>query len=110
MAARLLFEESLPDGKTAQLFGDDVGDNEIWIDGAWGLTVVGGICKINLYTIAPEANSEFERREVCARLTMSPILMVQLRDLLSGNIKLLEERGIITIGDSGENSPEQEEC
>ena len=35
MTARKIFEIKLPDGKEAHLYGKDIGDPEIHIDGAW---------------------------------------------------------------------------
>lgn len=98
MASRKVFEMELPDGKTAILYGNDAGDNEIFIDGMWGLTYSSaGICKIHLYTTAPEANDRVERREVVTRLTMAALTLFAVRDFLIDNCKQLEERGFVQV-------------
>lgn len=98
MTERLIFESRLDDDRTARLFGKEAGDTEIHVDGAWGLTYTGGgTCKINLYTVAPNEDSEIERREMVARVTMTTQTMFALKDYLDKNCKILLERGLVDV-------------
>ena len=95
MSPRKIFETELPDGGKAHLYGSEAGDQEIHIDGAWGFTFASGACKINLYTIAPTAEKNLERREVVARITMVVPTLFALRDYLDRQCKMLEKDGIV---------------
>jgi len=81
--------------QTVELFGKESGDLEIHIDGAWGFTYVSGACKINLYTVAPTSEENYERREVVARVSMVPPVFFAMRDFLDQQCKRLEEKGFI---------------
>jgi hypothetical protein len=73
------------------------GDQEIHIDGAWGLTYTAGTCKINWYTVAPVSDDQIERREVAVRITMGAPTLFALRGLLETQSKSLEERGVVML-------------
>ena len=94
MSSRKIFSE-LEGDRRIELFGKESGDLEIHMDGAWGFTFVGGACKINLYTVAPTAEENYERREVVARITMLPPTLFAMKDYLDQQCKRLQERGII---------------
>ena len=94
MSSRRIFSMSEGD-KNIELYGKESGDLEIHIDGAWGFTYVGGACKINLYTVAPTSEENYERRDVVARITMLPPVLYAMRDYLDQQFKRLEERGIV---------------
>jgi len=91
MTTRKIFETTLPDGKKTELYGKGTGDQEIHIDGAWGLMISSGNCKINLYTLVPTEDHDVERREVAARITMSIPTLFALRDFFDAQVKFLQE-------------------
>lgn len=95
MTVRRIFETQLDDGKTALLIGKESGDTEIHVDGAWGMTFAGGICKISLFSVAPEEDPNIERREVAARLTMSAQTLFAFKEFFDRQCKTLLEQGII---------------
>ena len=99
MSSRKIFSVLEGEQRT-ELFGRESGDLEIHMDGAWGFTYVNGACKINLYTVAPTLEKNYERREVVARLTMFPPMLFAMRDYLDQQCKRLEEKGVLL-------SPEQ---
>lgn len=94
MTVRKIFTTTMPDGRQAELYGKEVGDLEIYVDGAWGITASPTGVKINFFTVTPteEAN---ERREVVARLVMSLNVFFQLREFLDIQCKKLEEGGMV---------------
>lgn len=92
MTMRKLFTTDLPDGKKAHLYEKEGGDQEIYIDGAWGFTFTQGACKLNLYTVVPTAEQGIERREVAARITMFAPTFFALRDFLIRQCEFLEEQ------------------
>ena len=94
MSSRRIFSRQEGDQKI-ELYGKESGDLEIHIDGAWGFTFVGGACKINLYTVAPSSEENYERREVVARITMFPPVLFAMRTYLDQQCKRLEEGGMI---------------
>ncbi len=94
MSSRKIFSAQEGDLKM-ELYGKESGDLEIHIDGAWGLTYAGGACKINLYTIAPTTEDNYERREVVARITMLPQVLFALKSYLDRQCKRLLEMGIV---------------
>lgn len=96
MSSRRIFSE-LDGERKIELFGKESGDLEIHMDGAWGFTYVNGACKINLYTVAPTSEENYERREVVARITMLPSMLLAMRDYLDQQCKRLEERGLVSL-------------
>lgn len=94
MSSRKIFSV-LEGEQRIELFGRESGDLEIHMDGAWGFTYVNGACKINLYTVAPTSEENYERREVVARITMPPPMLFAMRDYLDQQCKRLEEKGIV---------------
>ena len=90
MSARKIFDLK-DDERTLQLYGDEAGDPEIYIDGAWGFMATHGICKVTTYTIAPTEEPNFERREVAVRLTMTLPVLFALRDFLNMQCKKIED-------------------
>ena len=105
---RIIFEKDDGDGRTIKLYGKDTGDLEIFVDGAWGLTFINGVCKLNLFTVAPDAEGEPERREVAARISMALPTFFSLRDLLVSQCEDLEQRfGLRTESTEAELKPEE---
>lgn len=90
MSAHKIFESKDGD-RTIHLYGDEAGDPEIYIDGAWGFMAAQGMCKITTYTTAPTEEPNFERREVAARLTMTLPVLYALRDFLNKQCKRLDD-------------------
>ncbi|MGR3342618.1 MAG: hypothetical protein ACU0DI_05230 [Paracoccaceae bacterium] len=82
MSERLILERTEPNGLQIKLYGKDEGDEEIYIDGAWGMLTSGVTAKINLYKVAMSFDEGVERREVVARLVMPIPTMLSLRDYL----------------------------
>jgi hypothetical protein len=95
MTVRKIFESVEDDSKRAELFGKEVGDPEIHVDGAWGLTYVNGICKLNFYTVTSNTDENIERREVAVRISMILPTFVALRDLLIKQCDTLAEKGVL---------------
>jgi len=92
--SRVIFERE-EDGRQVRLIGSADGDQELYIDGAWGLTVTsGGICKINLFTVAPETDGS-ERREVVARLAMPVRTLFALKDFIAAQCDRLIQEGVV---------------
>ena len=96
MTVRRIFASKISDTEEAHLYGKEAGDQEIHIDGAWGLTYIRGICKINLYTIVPTAEEGVERREVAARITMVVPTLLAMRQFFNELCDTLEEKGLVT--------------
>lgn len=92
MTVRKIFETKEESGRIVELYGNETGDPEIYIDGAWGFTYVNGVCKITTYTVVPTAEPNHERREVAARIIMSLPVIFALKDYLIGQCKRLEEQ------------------
>lgn len=94
MSSRRIF--SMTEGeRKIELFGKESGDLEIHMDGVWGFTYVGGACKINLYTVVPSSEDNYERREVVARITMLPPMLFAMKEYLDQQCKRLKERGVV---------------
>ena len=96
MTVRRIFKSKLPDGVEAHLYSKEVGDLEIHIDGAWGLTFTRGTCKINLYTIVPTEEEGVERREVAARITMLLPTLFAMRKFFNELCDSLDKMGVVT--------------
>lgn len=94
MSSRRIFSMSGGDQKI-ELYGKESGDLEIHMDGAWGFSFVNGACKINLYTVVPTSEDNYERREVVARITMLPPVLFAMSKYLDQQCKRLEEKGIV---------------
>ena len=99
MTVRKIFKKKLSDTVEAHLYSKEDGDQEIHIDGAWGLTYTRGICKINLYTVVPTEEEGVERREVAARITMAVPTFFAMRKLFNQLCDALEERGLFTTAE-----------
>jgi hypothetical protein len=99
MPERLLLEREEPNGRISRLYGDDVRDLEIYIDGAWGVTMTQHICKLNLYTHSFEFKEDnVDRREVAVRLVMPISVMFSMRDFFRDQCKRLEDQGGVIPG------------
>ena len=106
MTARKIFSQTQPDGTEVHLYGKDDGDNEIHIDGAWGLTYINGACKINLFSTAPtEPKNSIERREVAVRIVMAVPTVFALKDYLVDQCKHLQEKGVVRTEDQSQQTP-----
>lgn len=62
--------EVVADGSKIELYGQEGGDREIFVEGIHGFTISGGNVKMNLYTVAPDSTPQLQRREVVGRLVM----------------------------------------
>lgn len=92
MTVRKIFNLKEESGRIVELFGNETGDPEIYIDGAWGFNFVNGICKITTFTVTPTIEPDHERREVAARILMTPPVLFALRDYLIRQCKVIEEQ------------------
>jgi hypothetical protein len=83
-------------GKRIVLYGHEDGEQEIYIDGAHGVTLTGTVVKINMFTVAPTFGEENEeRREIVARLVMQIQTFVALAEFLNSTLQSLVSMGVI---------------
>ncbi|MFN0022851.1 MAG: hypothetical protein ACKVS5_03035 [Parvularculaceae bacterium] len=80
---RLIFEDTqnIP-GVKQMLYGKDVGDLEIFVDGAWGTSLNNGIVKVNFTTTAPTEEAGVLRKEVAVRLAMPADMFLSLESFI----------------------------
>jgi len=95
MTDRKIFEKKLDDGRREELYENEGGSPEIFIDGAWGAAIgTDGIFKINLFTRGISSDLNVERREVAARLTMTGVTLSSLAKFLNERVQDMVEHGI----------------
>jgi hypothetical protein len=72
MAGRKIFEGRIAEagGMMVELWGDEVGGPEIYVEGVHGITATGSTVKLNMFTTSPESTPQLMRRELVCRLAM----------------------------------------
>ncbi|MDH3475933.1 MAG: hypothetical protein OEM59_19820 [Rhodospirillales bacterium] len=72
MAGRKIFEGRIAEagGVMVELWGDEVGGPEIYVEGVHGITANGSTVKLNMFTTSPESTPQLMRRELVCRLAM----------------------------------------
>ncbi|HUT51037.1 MAG TPA: hypothetical protein VM325_17030 [Alphaproteobacteria bacterium] len=72
MAGRKIFEGRIAEagGVMVELWGDEVGGPEIYVEGVHGITATGSTVKLNMFTTSPESTPQLMRRELVCRLAM----------------------------------------
>lgn len=72
MAGRKIFEGRIAEagGVMVELWGDEVGGPEIYVEGVHGISATGSTVKLNMFTTSPESTPQLMRRELVCRLAM----------------------------------------
>lgn len=72
MAGRKIFAGRIAEagGMMVELWGDEVGGPEIYVEGVHGITATGSTVKLNMFTTSPESTPQLMRRELVCRLAM----------------------------------------
>jgi len=72
MAGRKIFEGRIAEagGMMVELWGDEVGGPEIYVEGVHGVSATGSTVKLNMFTTSPESTPQLMRRELVCRLAM----------------------------------------
>lgn len=83
MTLRRMHETQVGD-TTIQLFGDDGGVQEIFVEGIHGIRYAGTHVKMNLYTVA-EQQGNVEQRQLVGRLVMPVGSYLDMAAMIEGH-------------------------
>jgi len=70
------------DGQTVELFGNEAGDVEHYVDGIHGIQQTGLGVKVNFFTLGIDTTNEYQRRETVCRLAMATPQFLQMADFM----------------------------
>lgn len=72
------------EGLKIELFGDEKGDQEFYVDGVHGIQQTGLGVKMNFFSLGIDTTAEYQRRETVCRLAMAQPQFLQMVDFLQG--------------------------
>ena len=70
------------EGQLIELFGNEAGDQEFYVDGIHGIQQTGLGVKINFFTLGIDTTNEYQRRETVARLAMGAPQFLRMADFM----------------------------
>ncbi|MEL6582598.1 MAG: hypothetical protein AAFQ36_02090 [Pseudomonadota bacterium] len=89
MTLRRMHEAKAGD-TTIQLFGDDAGVPEMFVEGIHGIRFAGTHVKMNLYTVA-EQEPNLEQRQLVARLVMPIGSYLDMAAMIAGHAQGVQQ-------------------
>ena len=90
MSGRKIYEV-VNEGSKIELYGNEGGDPETFVEGIHGFTISGGNVKMNLYTIAPDSTPQLQRREVVGRIVMPIAQFMQFVQFANNQAAQIQE-------------------
>ena len=70
------------DGQNIELFGNEAGDKEFYVDGIHGIQKTALSVKVNFFSLGIDTTNEYQRRETVCRLAMATPQFLQMADFM----------------------------